>query len=200
MTITLNGTTGVTTPGVTDTGALSVTGISTLGAMGSSVITSGTINAGGTNPFPASAGPANVDFTGIPSWVKRITVIFNAVSTSGTSITQIQLGDGTVKTSGYATNTTQFVDAGAVSSVVASSGFTCLTSNAAVYNLIGNIQICSIGSNTWVANGVLGMSASGRSSILAGAVTLTGTLDRVRITTVNGTDLFDAGSINILYE
>ena len=29
---------------------------------------------------------------------------------------------------------------------------------------------------------------------------LAGTLDRVRITTVNGTDTFDAGSINILYE
>jgi hypothetical protein len=32
------------------------------------------------------------------------------------------------------------------------------------------------------------------------SVALSGTLDRVRITTVNGTDTFDAGTINILYE
>ena len=148
----------------------------------------------------ASTSGTSIDFTGIPTWVKRITVMFNSVSTSGTSITQIQIGSGSVTTSGYATNTTQFVDAGAVSSAVASSGFTCLTSNAAGYNLIGNIQICNISSNTWVANGVLGMSTTARSSYLAGFIALGGTLDRVRITTVNGTDTFDAGSINILYE
>jgi hypothetical protein len=34
----------------------------------------------------------------------------------------------------------------------------------------------------------------------SGGVALGGALDRVRITTVNGTDTFDAGSINILYE
>ena len=33
-----------------------------------------------------------------------------------------------------------------------------------------------------------------------GELKLAGALDRVRITTVNGTDTFDAGSINILYE
>ena len=33
-----------------------------------------------------------------------------------------------------------------------------------------------------------------------GNVTLGGALDRIRVTTVNGTDLFDAGSINIMYE
>ena len=37
-------------------------------------------------------------------------------------------------------------------------------------------------------------------TICAGRVTLSGALDRVRVTTVNGTDTFDAGSINILYE
>jgi hypothetical protein len=31
-------------------------------------------------------------------------------------------------------------------------------------------------------------------------VSLSGTLDRIRLTTVNGSDTFDAGSINIIYE
>ncbi len=43
-------------------------------------------------------------------------------------------------------------------------------------------------------------SGSGDATQSAGSITLGGTLDRVRITTVNGTDTFDAGSINILYE
>lgn len=30
--------------------------------------------------------------------------------------------------------------------------------------------------------------------------TLSATLDRVRLTTVNGTDTFDAGLVNIIYE
>jgi hypothetical protein len=35
---------------------------------------------------------------------------------------------------------------------------------------------------------------------MGGQIELAATLTAVRITTVNGTDAFDAGSINILYE
>ena len=44
----------------------------------------------------ASTSGTSIDFTGIPSWVKRITVMFNGVSTSGTSFKQIQIGSGSV--------------------------------------------------------------------------------------------------------
>lgn len=37
-------------------------------------------------------------------------------------------------------------------------------------------------------------------STSGGTISLAGALDNVRLTTVNGTDTFDAGSINILYE
>jgi hypothetical protein len=154
----------------------------------------------GTAQTAPPTTPQYFDFTGIPTWVKRITVLFSGVSTSGTSIPQIQIGAGSITTTGYSTSTTQFVDAGTVSAAVAVSGFTCLTSNAAVYNLIGSIQICNISSNIWVASGVLGMSTTARSSLVTGNISLSGALDRVRVTTVNGTDTFDAGAINILYE
>ena len=62
-------------------------------AMGSSILTSGTAQA-------STSGTA-IDFTGIPSWAKRITVMFNGVSTNGTSNPQIQLGSGSPTTSGY---------------------------------------------------------------------------------------------------
>jgi len=43
----------------------------------------------------------SIDLTSIPSWVKRITVMLNGVSTNGASIPQIQLGAGSVDTTGY---------------------------------------------------------------------------------------------------
>jgi hypothetical protein len=50
-----------------------------------------------------------------------------------------------------------------------------------------------------VASGVL-KEATTQAQFLAGDVALSGTLDRIRITTVNGTDTFDAGTINVSWE
>jgi hypothetical protein len=57
-----------------------------------------------------------------------------------------------------------------------------------------------LGSNLWSASGCLGATGINYSFVTGGVKTLSGTLDRLRITTVNGTDTFDAGSINILIE
>ena len=44
----------------------------------------------------------SVDFTSIPSWVKRVTVMLSGVSTNGTSYVQVQLGDsGGIENSSY---------------------------------------------------------------------------------------------------
>ncbi len=147
-----------------------------------------------------NASGTSVDFTGIPSWVKRITVMFNAVSTNGTSLPQIQLGDsGGVETTGYVSL------ASAVNAAVAANSTTGLLVNAAgnaAYVVTGIVTIATLGSNLWVSSTVATTdSGVGNYSISgAGRKTLSDTLDRVRITTVNGTDTFDAGSINILYE
>ena len=59
-----------------------------------------------------------------------------------------------------------------------------------------------ISGNTWLSTHSGNFNQAGTYYTLVGGgnVTLSGTLDRVRITTVNGTDTFDAGSINIMYE
>jgi hypothetical protein len=57
-----------------------------------------------------------------------------------------------------------------------------------------------MGSNTWIASGVTGFDDIAATTMTGGRKTLSGTLDRVRLTTVNGTDTFDAGSVNIMYE
>ena len=62
----------------------------------------------------------------------------------------------------------------------------------------GAMYINLLTGNTWVSTHSL--NSGGESFMGSGSKTLSSTLDRIRITTVNGTDAFDAGSINILYE
>jgi hypothetical protein len=158
---------------------------------GGSLITSGTAQASTSGTF--------IDFTGIPSWVKRITVMFSGVSTSGgTSNYLIQVGSGSVSTSGYNSRATYF-SAASLNGGNSTAGL--MFGNFLVSNTVsGAITLTLVSSNTWVATGYLADSSGNATS--GGGVTpaLGGALDRVRITNANGTDTFDAGSINILYE
>ena len=151
----------------------------------------------------ASTSGTSIDFTSIPSWVKRITVIFNGVSTSGSSNYQIQLGTGgTPTTTGYTSNACRLYTPGGPSYQSATTGF-LIPYDGAAYTPSGQIVFTNISGNTWVVQGTVGTPANGlvlMIIITTGTVTLGGTLNLVRITTVNGTDTFDAGSINIQYE
>ena len=149
-----------------------------------------------------TASSTSVDFTGIPSWAKRVTVMFNGLSVSGASSPLIQLGDsGGIENTGYASVSTGSISGAATVSSTSTAGYIATSGNPANV-LYGSVVLTTISSNLWVIFGVLGSSASGTNltTQITGAKTLSDTLDRVRITTVNGTDTFDAGSINILYE
>lgn len=147
----------------------------------------------------ASTSGTSIDFTSIPSWVKRITVIFGSVSTSGTSQVQVQLGDsGGVETTGY----TALAGGGATGVVITSSTTGFIIDNSSVTSASsrnGNMIITNINGNTWIYSGNQSDSTS-RVLMFGGTKDLSATLDRIRITTVNGTDTFDAGTINIQYE
>lgn len=138
-----------------------------------------------------------IDFTGIPSWVKRVTVMFDGVSTNGTSNLLIQIGDsGGIEASGYTASSVGADTGVAVSTYT--TGFGIRVANAV--NLVsGHLFFTARGSNVWICSGTVASSV-GLVVMVAGTKTLSDTLDRIRITTVNGTDTFDAGSINILYE
>jgi hypothetical protein len=144
-----------------------------------------------------TTGVASVDFTSIPSWVKRITVMFNGLSFNGTSIPMVQLGDaGGFEITGYAgaawiANTTN---------TAMSSGFIISGASDGSYIYSGAMTISLIGSNTWVASGTFGLTGAVVVAVMGGTKTLSATLDRVRITTVGGANTVDAGTINILYE
>ncbi len=181
-----NGTTKLT---VSSSG-VTVNNLTATGTFGGGVITSGTaVNA-------ATGSPTSIDFTGIPSWVKRISVIFAGVSGSGTSSVLVQVGISTgVVTSGYVST-----------SISSGGGTTASTAGFAMQNatasntMSGIMTITLFDTNAWVSS----HSAKNSTTITCnggGNVTnIGGTLDRIRLTTVNGTDTFDAGTINILYE
>lgn len=154
---------------------------------GTSLITTGTSQ--------ASTSGTSITFSSIPSWVKRITIMYQGVSTTGTSSIIVQVGAGSVTTSGYVGGaslggTPSFNSIGFITAVIPN----------AVALLSGVITLVSFGNNTWNEAGNVQAAATYNCVVSAGYVTLSGTLDRVVITTVNGTDTFDAGSINILYE
>jgi hypothetical protein len=146
----------------------------------------------------ASTSGTSIDFTSIPSGVKRITVMLNGVSTNGTSNWQVQLGDsGGVETTGYAGAAATFNSSPTVAN--ATTGFVIPCALSAI-TLSGTIIITNISGNIWIASGYLSRTDGATAFGTGGNKTLSDVLDRVRITTVNGTDTFDAGSINILYE
>ena len=149
----------------------------------------------------ASTSGTSIDFTSIPSWVKRITVMFQGISTNGTSPPTVQIGDsGGIEVSGYvgAIGRTGTGTAGANNS----TGFLMEDDSGASAVLNGNLilTLFNASTNTWTAMGIFGRSDSANVFSQGGYKSLSATLDRVRITTTGGTDTFDAGSINILYE
>jgi hypothetical protein len=141
----------------------------------------------------------SIDFTGIPSWVKRITVMLNGISGNGSSNPMIQLGDsGGIENSGYAGS---IGFSGATSNAAAfSSGFLFNLGVGAVTATSGVATLLNISGNVWIYAISAGYADQAYSLSGGGTKTLSETLDRLRITTVDGTDTFDAGSVNIMYE
>ena len=146
----------------------------------------------------ATTSGTSIDFTGIPTWAKKITVMFNGVSTSGTSSPIIQIGSGSVETSGYLSSAATLTNAGAVAVASYTAGFG-IGSLLAANTISGHITLITLGSNIWTVSGSVKQSTTIISSF-AGDKTASGTIDRIRLTTVGGTDIFDAGSVNILIE
>jgi len=147
----------------------------------------------------ASTSGTAIDFANIPSWVKRITVMFSGVSTSSTSNIQLQLGTGagpTFTTSGYLGCAATY--AGTIVQVTSGILLTANTSNAAINH--GMAIITNITGNTWTAMTNLARSDGSVGTQGAASIALAAQLTAIRITAINGTDTFDAGSINILYE
>jgi hypothetical protein len=150
-----------------------------------------------------TASGTSVEFTGIPSWVKRITLTFSGVSTNGTAPPLIQIGSGTYATSGYL-GANSVIAASSVATIVFTTGFgiggnTGSWAAATVAN--GAITLSLHSGNTWACSGSVGTSTGTGIYLTSGSsgTAISGALDRVRLF-IDGTQQFDAGTINILYE
>lgn len=207
--------TGATTGASTTLTASSVTGTIQVGQVvagtnivaGTSIIAQLTGTPGGAGTYTlsqASSGTVSgtitivgVDFYNIPSTAKRITVMYSGMSTNGTSIPQVQLGDsGGIETTGY--TGTAYLSNTLNSNM--STGLLTAASHSAAYVRSGHVVLTLISGTTWVATGMSGREDAADVTVMGGSKTLSATLDRVRFTTVNGTDTFDGGSINIMWE
>lgn len=152
----------------------------------------------------ASTSGTSIDFTGIPSWAKRITIMFDGVSLSGADQILVQLGDsGGLETTGYISGGAVTRDANTTNAGSSTSGFIIFHGGATTNFFYGTIRIESFTGNAWVASvsGTAGASGGAAANGISGggSKTLSATLDRVSVTRT-GTNTFDAGTINILYE
>jgi hypothetical protein len=147
----------------------------------------------------ASTSGTSIDFTSIPSWVKRITVMFSDVSLSGTSDYLIQIGDsGGIENTGYSSISITVDSGGGSASIYSASGFSYFNGGASNQQS-GLLVMTNLTGNLWVSSHTGYLNSTNNVSG-GGTKTLSATLDRIRITTVNGTNAFDGGFVNILYE
>ena len=144
-------------------------------------------------------------FLNIPSWAKRITMLLNGISTTGTSDLIVQIGSGSYTTTGYS-GSGMFISQSSVAAGAAgaTNGF-AFCGVIAAGNFSGIINLCNISGNIWNYTSTASRSGgttgnNGTQVVAYNAFTLSGVLDRIQLTTAAGTDTFDAGSVNILYE
>lgn len=156
---------------------------------------------------PLTLGTANTSVSGgtvivhggIPSWARRVTIMYSALSTNGTTPIIIQVStSGTFKTTGYL---------GAAAVIEGATGYT-IGFGIGNSNVSGTdsqhgsltLNLLDPGTNTWIAGGTAARSDGVEAGLTSGAVSLAGALDSIRFTTTSGTDLFDAGATNISWE
>jgi hypothetical protein len=189
--LSINASQNVTVAGTASiTGNTTITGNLTLTGNPSGIIKIDTAK-------PSTSG-STIDFTGIPSTVKRITIMFNAVSVSSTGNLLVRGGvGGVIDDAGYASTSTG-TSGGGGGTTSSTAGY-IIRGTSGTMSLSGHMVLTLLGSNTWISSHVFTFDASSSSTLGGGTNTFSGTLDTIRITTT-GADTFDAGSINILYE
>ena len=148
----------------------------------------------------ATTSGTSIDFTSIAAGTKRITIMFAGVSTTGTSDVIVQLGDsGGVEATGYSGNNVDSTQSGGV---INNTGFILNNLQGAGDGAVGAVTLTLMDAGTflWVMTSTMSDDASTNVFWTSGTKTLSAELDRVRITTVTGSQTFDGGAINIAVE
>ena len=151
------------------------------------------------NTAIASTSGTAIEFLSIPTWVKRVTVLFNSVSLSATANLLVQLGTSSAfETTGYA-SASSYAGAAVDSSAATSTAGFIIRAGVNTAGVGGSMTISNISGNIWVASFAGCEGATASAIISGGTKTLSDVLTRLQITSTS-TDTFDAGSINTIYE
>lgn len=173
-----------------------ITGLNGIPLQRSQFITGKSVGTGTTLDF----APASND--GPPSWAKKATFVLSDVSTNGANAFIMQLGTlaGGIEVTGYRGANDYLPNSAAIQSANLSSSFTMIGNILAASSIHGIVTLALNGSNTWGMSSLLSLSGAAAGNITSGSKGLAGVLDRIRFTTVGGTDVFDTGTISVLYE
>lgn len=156
-------------------------------------------------PIPTTSGTIR-EIPYIPPWVKRITLWGRDLSCTAGSEFMVQLGDsGGLETTGYDSIDVAIDNVLAISLVAVTTGLVMTNSNlipaATPYTGKMTIELYDPANNTWLSHAI-GHAWDGATRVTVnatGAKSLTGTLDKMRFTTV-GANTFDLGSFNLSLE
>lgn len=149
-----------------------------------------------------TASGTSGDFTDIPSWVRRITICVYGLSTNGLSSTIVRVGGAAngIITTGYF-GLVSYLSGSSTTTGTSPNGLYISVTTAAglVY---GSATLTKVTGNKWVWSGTFGRDdgATDLTNIVTGSIELSEPLTTVRYTTFSGTDTFDAGTVNIMYE
>ena len=148
----------------------------------------------------ATTSGTDIDFTGIPSGVKRVTLLFSETSLNGADDFLIQLGDsGGFETSGYISSVGHVINSQSGNVRSSTAGFIAGGGDTST-KLIGTMTLSLIvaGSYKWIS--ALNVTQSTAVTQCGGGQkSLSAELTQVRITRT-GSNTFDAGSVAISWE
>ena len=146
----------------------------------------------------STASGSSVEWTGIPSWVKRIEIAVDNVQTHAQGLIYLQLGDsGGYENSGYLSRAERL---GSGASISETSQFIIAASTADINNRhkVGTITLLNVAGNTWVLSTLL-FTTNGGPLFASGKKSLSNTLDRIKFFTSKNVHNFSDGQVNILY-
>lgn len=142
---------------------------------------------------------ATISFTGIPSWARRITILLSGVSTVAAGIPAIRAGSGSYEASGYSGVTSKIGATTVDSGASAATSWDLINSSASTYVYSGQVVITKLTGNLYVISGSYTYSGA-TNAVVNGTKTFAGTIDRVQLIMSTGTDTFNGGTMNIMWE
>ena len=141
-------------------------------------------------------------FTALPVGVNRITMNMSQVQTNGTSLPIIQIGSGAFDGANYFGSSAIVSGTSTIAVASDGSGFSISGAWNAASMITGSVILSRYlnNTNTWTITGTPARTDAAAMCMCGGIHTASGMIDRIRLSTTNGTDTFVAGSITIFWE